>query len=224
MKKHLPALFFILACALNLCGRFIGADSLAYAVKPALIPLLSIATAVYALDHRMDRRLLETLLAAQLFGFAGDLLIRGKDAVFLSGMGAFLIGHILYMALFCARAWKGLAWWEWIICLGIMGGGLYYLTGILGIDETLLIPMVVYGLALLLLVFGALCGLIRLRDKGTYLVILFGTLLFLASDTILAGRMFGVLEFEQQGLVIMATYLAAQSFLSIGGFRLARKD
>ena len=225
MRKHLPLLFFIAACALNLYGRYTGNSELAAAIKPALMPLLALSVAVYALDYRMDRRALEILIGAQLFGCAGDILLLSDElAMFASGIGAFLIGHIFYMTLFGGKSWKGLSWWGWILCLAIMGGIVYFLVTLLKIEGELLIPMAVYGMTLMLLIFSALCGFIRFREKGTWGILLLGTLLFTFSDALIAAGTFHVWDFELREFTVMATYLAAQSLLAIGGFSLARKN
>lgn len=225
MRKHLPVLFFIVACILNLYGKYAGIDALAAAVKPALMPLLALSTMVYALDHRMDRRALEVLVGAQLFGCAGDIFLLSDEFVmFASGIGAFLIGHIFYMSLFGGKSWKGLSWFGWVLSLIIMGGAVYGLIILLKVEGALLIPMAVYGMALMLLIFSTFCGVIRFREKGTWIILLIGSLLFTLSDSLIAASTFKVISGPYVPVTIMLTYLSAQSLLAIGAFRLARKN
>ena len=56
--------------------------------------------------------------------------------------------------------------------------------------------------------------------RTTWWILLFGGLLFTFSDAQIAMDTFGVLPFAQRPLVIMLTYLAAQSLLAVGGVRL----
>jgi hypothetical protein len=76
---------------------------------------------------------------------------------------------------------------------------------------------------LMLLIFSAICGLIRFRQKVTWTLLFLGALLFTFSDCLIAAGTFGVIDFELREFVIMATYLLAQSLLAIGGLRLCRK-
>ncbi len=225
MKKLLPLLFFIIACALNIYGKYADIPELAAAVKPALMPLLALTTVVYALDNRLERGSLELLICAQLFGCAGDIfLLSSEFALFASGIAAFLIGHIFYMTLFGGRSWKGLTWWGWLISLAVMVVIVFLMVKLLEIEGALSIPMAIYGMALMLLIFSTLCGLIRFRDKGTWAILLCGALLFTFSDALIAADTFKVISFNQLPATIMATYLAAQSLLAIGGVRLAKKN
>ena len=72
----IPCAFFLVAVALNLIGCIQG-TKLAAMVKPALLPLLSATTLAYLLGHgnQKDTAGIVLLLAAQLFGCTGDILL-----------------------------------------------------------------------------------------------------------------------------------------------------
>lgn len=227
MKKNLyciPVAFFAIACLLNWAGRIWEPD-LASAVKPALLPLLAASVLAYAVEHPLDRKMLGLLVAAQLFGFAGDtFLLSDAFPMFAGGIGAFLIGHIFYMTLFGARSWKGMSWKGWVC--GIVGVLVlvFLLIKVLKVEGALLAPMGIYGCVLLLLSFCALCGVIRCKeDRCSWWIILCGALLFAFSDSLIAAGTFGVATFQLREFVIMLTYLAAQSLLAWGAVRLAAK-
>ena len=80
MRKNtlwcIPCAFFLVAVALNLLGCIQG-TKLAAMVKPALLPLLSATTLAYLLGHghQKDTAGIALLLAAQLFGCTGDILL-----------------------------------------------------------------------------------------------------------------------------------------------------
>ena len=99
MRKNavwcIPCTFFLIACALNLIGCILGTN-LSEVVKPALLPLLSATTLAYLLGRDApDIRPVGLLVAAQLFGCAGDvLLIPDGFPFFAGGIAAFLVGHI----------------------------------------------------------------------------------------------------------------------------------
>ena len=227
MKKNLylfPAIFFGIACLLNWAGR-IWEPALASAVKPALLPLLAASVLAYAVEHPLDRKALGLLIAAELFGFAGDtFLLSDAFPMFASGIGAFLTGHIFYMCLFGAHSWKGMRWKGWVA--GVVGvlAAVVLLVKVLQVKGALLAPMAIYGFVLLSLSFCALCGVIRCKeDRCTWWIILCGALLFAFSDSLIAAGTFGVVHFELREFVIMLTYLVAQSLLAWGGVRLAKK-
>ena len=225
MKKNLyciPAAFFAVACLLNWAGR-IWEPALASAVKPALLPLLAASVLAFAVEHPLDRRMLGLLITAELFGFAGDtFLLSDAFPMFASGIGAFLIGHIFYMTLFGSKSWKGLSWKGWLA--GILGVLVlvFLLVKVLKVEGALLVPMVVYGVVLLMLSFCALCGVIRCKqERCTWWIILCGALLFAFSDSLIAAGTFGVATFALREFVIMFTYLIALSLLAWGAVRLA---
>ena len=193
-------------------------------MKPALLPLLSATCLAYLVGREyVDIRATALLVTAQLFGCAGDvLLIPDGVAFFAGGLAAFLIGHIFYMSLFGGQSWRGLAVWQWAIALVVLGAALWYLVRIIGIEGPLFWPMVVYGAALMLLIFSALAGVLRMPSgrRATWWILFFGALLFVFSDSCIAMDMLGTMAIPMHHFVVMFTYLAAQSLLAVGGVRL----
>jgi uncharacterized membrane protein YhhN len=226
MRKNaircIPCTFFLVACILNLVGCILGTN-LADAVKPALLPLLSATTLAYLVGRDVpDFRPVGLLVAAQLLGCAGDILLMpSSDVLFLIGMAAFLVGHIFYMCLFGGQSWKGLTGGQWAIAVFAMAVIVVALVKAIGIQGELFVPMLVYGFALMLLIFSALAGVLRMPrgSRTTWWVLLAGALLFTFSDACIAMGMFGVMKFALRHFVVMVTYLAAQSLLAVGGIR-----
>ena len=227
MRKNaiwcIPCTFFLVACILNLVGCILGTN-LADTVKPALLPLLSATTLAYLVGRDVpDFRPVGLLVAAQLLGCAGDILLMpSSDVLFLIGMVAFLVGHIFYMCLFGGQSWKGLTGWQWAIAVFAMAVIVVALVKAIGIQGELFVPMLVYGFALMLLIFSALAGVLRMPhgSRTTWWILLAGALLFTFSDACIAMGMFGVMKFALRHFVVMVTYLAAQSLLAVGGVRL----
>lgn len=222
---YFPGAFFVVACVLNLIG-WIWAPALADTVKPALLPLLSVTTLTYLLgrDHYDDDGgAIAFLLMAQLFGCTGDiLLIPDGVRFFLGGMAAFLIGHIFYMCLFGGLSWRGLSVWMWAIAVVLMAAAEAGLIRVIGVSGDMLVPMVIYGFVLMLLIFSALAGVVRMPKgrRGTWWILLLGALLFTFSDACIAMGIFGGMSFPLHSFLVMITYLAAQSLLAVGGIRL----
>ena len=209
----IPALFFLVAAAINVYGKMQGL-AIAGTVKPALMPLLAIASLAAA--GGVDTRNSKLLLMAQLLGCTGDtfLLLNGFYP-FIGGMVAFLLGHLCYISLFGSQSWKGLGLKTWIPALIVMGGLVAGLIFAIGVEGDLLIPMCVYGMVLMLLIFSGLAGLFRCSGNAWW-VILTGTLLFTFSDALIALETFSEKPASWIPATIMATYLAAQSLLAIG--------
>lgn len=135
---------------------------------------------------------------------------------------AFLVGHIFYMCLFGGQSWRGLAVWQWAIALIVLGAALWFLVRFIGIEGPLLWPMVVYGFALMMLIFSALAGVLRMPDgrRGAWWLLSLGALLFAFSDSCIAIDFFGTKTIPLHHFVVMFTYLAAQTLLAVGGIRL----
>ena len=220
---YIPCAFFLVACVLNLVGSIQGTD-LSDTVKPALLPLLSATTLAFLLGRDVpDYRQVGLLVTAQLLGCTGDvLLILPGFAFFIAGIAAFLVGHLFYMTLFGGQSWKGLTVWQWAISVFAMAAIVLGVVKAIGIEGPLFWPMLVYGFFLMLLVFSALAGVLRMPrgNRATWWILLAGALLFTFSDSCLAMGTFGVMNFSLLNFVIMITYLAAQSLLAVGGIRL----
>ena len=227
MRKNtlwcIPGTFFLLACVLNWMGCIQGTD-LADAVKPALLPLLCATSLAYLLGRdEVHDRSAGLLVAAQLFGCAGDvLLMPSSDVLFLIGMVAFLVGHLFYMTLFGSVSWRGLRPLQWLVAIIVMGVIVTALVKCIGVQGEMFVPMLVYGFALMLLIFSALAGVLRMPrgSRATWWILLAGALLFTFSDACIAMGMSGVMTFALRHFVVMFTYLAAQTLLAVGGVRL----
>ena len=225
MNRNIPALFFVIAALINWAGRYWGIDEMAAAVKPALMPLLAASVLSYATNRRLDRKKLTLLVSALIFGAVGDIcLLFDAFPLFAGGIGAFLIGHLCYISIFGRESWKGMDWKAWVAGGVVMSGLVFGLIKLLHIVGTLLPPMAVYGSVLMLLMFSTFCGLLRLRDKGTWFLLFLGSVLFTFSDCMIAAGTFQVLQFPLQEFVIMTTYVVAQSLLAIGTVRLAQTN
>lgn len=244
MKKHclwpIAGALFVVFCILDFVGC-IWVDGLHQAVKPALLPLLSLTSILYLLEHTLcrynpdtdnyilpegglltvaDRREIGLLVGAQLLGCAGDVLLLGEGLpLFGGGIGAFLLGHVCYMCLFGKFSWDGLSGKQWALAIVCMLAAVALLVWLLGVKGVLLAPMAVYGFALTLLIFSGLAGVLRIGG-ATWWIILCGGLLFTFSDSLIAAGTFETWDFALRGFTIMFTYLLAQTLLAIGAIRL----
>lgn len=215
-----PAFFFLAAAAVNIYGKMQGL-AIAGTVKPALLPLLAVTTLAAA--GGVESRGIKLLLLAQLLGFTGDtLLLFAGFKPFIGGMAAFLLGHLCYITIFGGQSWKGIGLKVWIPALIVMGGIVAGLIWAIGVEGDLLVPMCVYGMVLMLLIFSGLAGVVHCRG-GAWLLVLTGSLLFTFSDALIALETFSEKPASWIPATIMATYLAAQALLAIGALHIKKK-
>ena len=216
----IPAGFFLLACITNLVARATANTAVAAMVKPALMPL--VALTLVAAAGSMESKTIRLGVLALLLGCAGDIfLIADGLPAFGCGLGCFLLGHIVYFMVFGSRSWKGIKPLVWAGVLAVMAAVVAGLLAVIGVKGGLLAPIFVYSMALMLLIWCGLAGVIRLKG-ATWWIVLFGGLLFTFSDSLIAIQMFGeksaLLEF-----LVMLTYMAAQCLLAWGALRLSRE-
>lgn len=212
-----PALFFLTAAAIHIYGLLQGL-AVADTLKPALMPLLAVTTLTAAgAPLTRNGRL---LLLAQLLGGLGDILLLFTGfKPFLAGMAAFLLGHLCYISLFGRQAWKGLSLKTWgpaiLIMTALVAGLLYALK----VEGDFLVPMCIYGMVLMLLVFSGLAGIFRCPENAWWLI-LSGTLLFAFSDTLIGLESFSEEPLSWAPVTVMATYLVAQVLLAAGALQI----
>lgn len=222
MKKSwiIPACFLLVAALVNFVARFIGAAPVAAMVKPALLPLLALTTVAAA--GGMEDRTVRLLVIAQLLGCAGDIfLISSEFIAFAIGLVCFLVGHIFYCINFGGRSWKGLKPLQWALAVAVMIVAVAGLLLAIGVKGTFLVPFAVYGMMLMFLIWSGLAGVIREKDKATWVIITVGAVLFAFSDSLIAVQTFnGASTFLE--FLVMVTYVAAQCLLAWGGLRLLK--
>ena len=223
----IPAIFFLMACAVNLYGCLIGNLTVEYYVKGALMPLLALTGLAYMAPRGFHVRTAGTLLLAQLLGWVGDSLLMGRGSIvwFASGLGAFLLGHLCYLRIF-SRTLKGLSAGKWAVAFLSMAAVLVCVVLAIGINGVMLVPMAVYGSALLFIVLCGFCGICRgtAPSRCTWWMVLAGAILFLVSDCLIAMRTFGEAEFVLRSFTVMSTYLVGQALLCAAGVRLDVAD
>lgn len=170
------------------------------------------------LGKGLNAKFRRTLILALCFCLLGDILLL-KNAYFVFGLGAFLIGHLLF-----AKAFIGLHGFQRnpivALLLLIIGIGLYaWLYPDLG---DLKYPVAAYVLVILFMAWQGI-GL-YLREKTTaYGFILFGVALFMLSDSMIAIDKFKA-PFELSGLVILSTYWLAIALIANAGTMILKNN
>ncbi len=171
------------------------------------------------------------LISAQLFGLLGDFFLLLQNKWFLWGLGAFLAGHLLYLALFLIQ-----------LILELRGGGItsrsifggilvlvgwslflgyfYRLFKPLSDGKHIWRPIQVYAWSLSGMAAAALILVVILSDYSKdYLLLPIGAVLFTISDLLLAYSRF-IKPVQNAKLLVRITYHLAQFSLAWGFFHL----
>jgi uncharacterized membrane protein YhhN len=203
-------------------------------IKPFTKPLAMVLVILWTMASvsGVISQLLGLLLAAQVFGLLGDILLLLPDKAFSTGLGAFLIGHILYIALLFNRiSFLFTDSATRLKMTGLVFGGLIILwVGLLvlfywifkrlacqeGISGFLWLGIQAYawvlsGMAVLALVVSLLFD----GPTMARVILPVGALLFLLSDFLLTYNRF-VKSFERAQLWVRITYHLAQFGLAWG--------
>lgn len=183
-----------------------------------LYPLLAVADTVLAATGReRARRVVKPLLMPALLvgkprpvqralalGGVGDVALLGSgDVAFTAGLGAFLAGHVAWVAALRPRSRGALTPARSVPYLAAWLGLNAYLWPRTGKDR---IPVLVYSAALVGTALAAL-------DTGDPAVAAGGAL-FVASDTLLALERFAGVELPLHEGLVMASYTSAQALLA----------
>jgi uncharacterized membrane protein YhhN len=210
-------LLFILIVVLELIGTINGSKWLDYPVKPFIL----IWIAAYFLMMTKPQPYRWLVLLAFFFSWAGDLLLMfgwKSDLYFFAGVGGFFLSQITYIQAFRkfgTNAGKGLIARKplWILPFLIYLGAIYFylypsLSGIM-------IPVVaLYAISLIGMSVAAF-NRIGLTDSSSYIILICGSLFFVASDSLLAINKFDA-PIPYSGFLVMSTYMLAQYLIMIG--------
>jgi uncharacterized membrane protein YhhN len=194
-----------------------AARRLRYLTKPALMPLLAVATAQTPGRSR-------ALTAAQALSWGGDVALLGRgDRAFQAGLGAFLAAHLAFVSGFALRGDRLTA----PPSPGVKAAGVLLLTtGPLmtfaagRTDPALAAPVAAYSTALAAM-FAAASRLDPALRQRSRRAVQAGAALFLVSDTLLGLQRF-VLDRDVPALdsAVMATYTAGQGLMAAGATHL----
>lgn len=216
-------ILFIVNALVHVIGQAGHVQILIDVTKPLILPFLS---GYYVASSSFPRSFI--LLTALFACWIGDiaLMFTGYSEVwFMTGLGAFLVGHIYFIITY--RQFRtesieaGLLPTQKIrfsLPVVLAGTGLIVVLypGLGGLK----VPVVIYATAIIVMVMNAIFRFGRTPSMSFWLV-LFGALMFMVSDSILAINKFmgGI---KMSGVLVMTTYITAQ-YLIIEGL-LKHKD
>lgn len=202
--RLLPFVPFVLVALLHLGFLLVDSGgSGSTFTKPFLMPALLFGV-LWSLRLRL-RSLLVFATLGIVFSFLGDVLLQSPaDIGFLLGLGGFFLAHLAYVLLFTrSMRERRLPW------LALIGYALWWIVLVVYLAPyvgSLLIPVAAYGLVLGASSFVAL---------GSGRLAAIGALVFLASDTLLALKLFVPgYTFHPVDFIIMILYVTGQGLIA----------
>ncbi|WP_349745695.1 lysoplasmalogenase [Pseudomonas frederiksbergensis] len=149
-----------------------------------------------------------------IFSLVGDVLLAWPQDLFVFGLGAFLLAHLAYLKAYLSDCQR-LAVLPLILALGV--GAM--LLGILisnGLGP-LLVPVIVYGLAISAMLWRALARVGTDVPKRSALLAAAGAVAFVFSDSVIGINRF-VMPFHAAPYVIILSYWLGQWGIAASAF------
>lgn len=197
---------YVITSLIHVAARFTNNEALAAPTKLLLMPALILA-ATWGMRRLGNRTVLGLLLAGLFFSWLGD----GAGTFFPYAptlpmmLLCFGVAHLCYMRLFWRHlALRPLSWWALIFALW-------------WVVLLIVIWPMAGGLAIAVAAYGLVLGGTAAFSTRCSPVILWGGAFFLASDTILAFRIFAPeLMPEWTSGMVMLTYTVGQGLITAG--------
>jgi uncharacterized membrane protein YhhN len=187
-----------------------------FIAKALIIPVL-ILLLLFNLNHQ--RNILNWfLLAALLFSWIGDIILEmpASDNLFVPGLVSFLLAHLMYLTVFVKTPGRKYikASRVWVL-LPVLTYGVVLILLLYGHLKEMKIPVIIYTTIILIMLSAAINRKEKVSRKS-YRLVLAGAILFVISDSSIAVNNF-ISPFPFSGILIMSTYITAQ-FLIVSGY------
>ena len=211
-------IIFISLAFVHLISLLNGHYWIANFTKPLLLSTLFI-TFYFQIRKNDERpnRPVRLILTALAFSFLGDVLlmfVTYHPFYFLLGLGSFLITHLLYIGAFMRLLKKKgepiAPDIKVVVFVSIYLCTLLYLL-YPHISFSFRVPIIVYGVVISIMLMISF-SMKRIFISSNYALLVFGTVLFVLSDTLIAINKFYI-EIPLGGFWIMITYILAQYFI-----------
>jgi uncharacterized membrane protein YhhN len=185
-------------------------------LKSMIMPVLII---FYVVSIRGEfPRFHRFILAGFVFSWAGDILLelaQNNESFFMLGLIGFLLAQVMYLAAFISTPGPNAVFGYLLIPIVLYGFALvFFLYPDLG---EMKIPVIVYAVVILSMLAGAVNRLEKVKRQSFFLV-LTGAILFVLSDSTIAVNKFSY-PFEGARVVIMTLYITGQYLIALGCIR-----
>jgi uncharacterized membrane protein YhhN len=222
MKNTLLLKSYIALSVIYLLIILLGHESIAWYIKPFLIPFLLLG--VYFHSDFPSKKF---LLTALTFSWFGDIILLFADRdemYFIIGLIAFLLSHITYILLFNKQIKPKNTKNKAVFWMGVTAIIMYLIVMIAMLLPSLgdlTIPVFVYALVISTMLLFAFKGFLIWKTPANW-YILTGAVIFVSSDSILAFNKF-YKPLVLSSFLIMLTYLVAQYLIVSGNLKLNQK-
>jgi uncharacterized membrane protein YhhN len=222
MKNTLLLKSYIALSVIYLLIILLGHESIAWYIKPFLIPFLLLG--VYFHSDFPSKKF---LLTALTFSWFGDIILLFADRdemYFIIGLIAFLLSHITYILLFNKQIKPKNTKNKAVFWMGVTAIIMYLIVMIAMLLPSLgdlTIPVFVYALVISTMLLFAFKGFLIWKTPANW-YILTGAVIFVSSDSILAFNKF-YKPVVLSSFLIMLTYLVAQYLIVSGILKLNQK-
>ncbi|MBJ7881239.1 lysoplasmalogenase [Gelidibacter salicanalis] len=211
--KLFVLIYALLIIAELICGSVDNRGVCHYFTKPSL--LISLLFYFYVQSKELDPKTRTLTFLALICSLMGDvlLLFDSRSAnYFILGLVSFLLAHLFYSVVFLKKRNSKINPLVLITILSLYALGFFYLLRD-GLND-LMMPVIIYMLVILLMVITAYIRHKKVAEKS-FILVFFGALLFVISDSILAVNKF-YMPIQFSGVYIMLTYALAQYFIVLG--------
>ena len=225
MSFRILSRIYFLALTVELFANLTGNLQLQYFSKPSL--MLILAAYFYVNTREIAVPLKYPIIFALLFSWLGDVLLlldKQTKSLFIYGLIAFLTAHIFYIFYFLKirrlNKPEKLPNALFFVAIAVYSSTLF---AILAPNvKNLLVPVAVYALVISTMLAVSIAAFdFRRQNFGKIAVA--GTLLFIASDSILAINRFAA-PFEFASILVMLTYAIAQFLITESSLQNLREN
>ncbi|CAM1358070.1 Uncharacterized membrane protein YhhN [Tenacibaculum sediminilitoris] len=178
-KITLASMVFLLVAIADVYAVITQNKTIEMIFKPLLMTTLAV---VYLVSVKKPSF---WLLSALFFSFWGDVFLLDKTNFFVFGLASFLVAHVVYIKIITNFLYKDLA-------VKILTSAIPFVllfVGLLGLIYNnlgdLLLPVIVYGVAISTFGTAALLNYRQQKTTGNSWLLL-GAILFIASDSLIA--------------------------------------
>lgn len=220
-QKHWIFLFAVILIG-DLIGIQLENDLMQFIFKPLIIPV--IIGLFQSQVNNVIKGINKWVVLALAFSWVGDVLLmfQEKNSIFfLAGLSSFLLAHIFYIIYFHkVRIIENVKSNPWLLVIVVV----YYAALISFLSpflRAMKLPVRIYGIVISFMFMLAM-HMLFIKNKLAGRWMLFGALLFVISDSLLAINKF-YQTFEFAGVMIILTYALAQFFIIKGAIKYIRE-
>lgn len=198
---------FLLVSGFHLTVKAMGLVELDRASKGLTVPMLVLAIVIVLVVGRLSIQpvVAGLLIVGLTLSWLGDITLSD----FGVGLSFFLAAHAAYIAMFLVGWRRPPSWWS----LGLIPWYAALMLSLWPFLGNFAPPVALYG--------GVIAIMAALSTRGNAFTMIGGTL-FVASDSLLAFRLFTPLfQSIPEDVLLMGCYLLAQMFITVGVLRTA---